>query len=164
VAIVSTVPGGGYAAWDGTSMATPHITGMGALLLAHHPLLRASVQARNEQRVAQLFALLANTGVRYLGDPTREGAGLPDLQRAGLNAAPQAGVQTASAGPQPSNAMGNLGRFQTFDAGPQFGSPGFNGNVPFVAAGGIVPGFNGLTGIDPATFQRLVQLRAAGLL
>jgi len=111
-----------------------------------------------------LFALLANTGVRYLGDPTREGAGLPDLQRAGLNAAPQAGVQTASAGPQPSNAMGNLGRFQTFDAGPQFGSPGFSGNVPFVAAGGIVPSFNGLTGIDPATFQRLVQLRAAGLL
>jgi subtilisin family serine protease len=164
VAIVSTVPGGGYAAWDGTSMATPHITGMGALLLAHHPLLRGSVQARNEQRVAQLFALLANTGVRYLGDPTREGAGLPDLQRAGLNAAPQAGVQTASAGPQPSNAIGNIGRFQTFDAGPQFGAQGFPGNVPFVAAGGIAPSFNGFTNIDPATFQRLVQLRAAGLL
>jgi hypothetical protein len=106
--------------------------------------------------------------VRYLGDPTREGAGLPDLQRAGLNAAPQAGVQTASAGPQPSNAIGNIGRFQTFDAGPQFGSQsgaqGFPGNVPFVAAGGIAPSFNGFTNIDPATFQRLVQLRAAGLL
>jgi subtilisin len=160
VAIVSTVPGGGYAAWDGTSMATPHITGMGALLLAHHPLLRSSVQARNEQRVAQLFALLANTGVRYLGDPTREGAGLPDLQRAGLSVAPQQGVQTASAAPPPAS-------FQPMSAGPQFGFPAFNGNGPLVAAGGIVPGFNGfngLTGIDPAMFQRLVQLRNAGLL
>jgi subtilisin family serine protease len=157
VAIVSTVPGGGYAAWDGTSMATPHITGMGALLLAHHPLLRGNVQARNEQRVAQLFALLANTGVRYLGDPTREGAGLPDLQRAGLSVAPQQGLQTASAAPP-------LAGFQPMNAGPQFGFPTFNGNGPLVAAGGIAPGFNGLTGIDPATFQRLVQLRNAGLL
>jgi subtilisin family serine protease len=148
VAIISTVPGGGYAAWDGTSMATPHITGMGALLLAHHPLLRAGAAARNEQRVVQLFNLLTNAGVRYLGDPTREGAGLPDLQRVpGFGAS----AQTA-------------GTMQAASAQPGFG----NGLDPF---GGFVgsppPGFGinpGNFGINPAIVQRLVQLRAAGLL
>jgi subtilisin len=164
VAIVSTVPGGGYAAWDGTSMATPHITGIGALLLAHHPQLHGV--ARNEQRVAQLFTLLANTALRYLGDPTREGAGLPDLQRAGLSAAPQPGaVQTASAAPNfgpASNVAGQFGGFQPFDAGPQFGQQGFfNGPGQFsAAANGFVPGFS----VDPAFIQRLMQLRSVGLL
>jgi subtilisin family serine protease len=159
VAIVSTVPGGGYASWDGTSMATPHITGMGALLLAHHPLFRDGTRVRNEQRVAQLFGLLASAGVRYLGDPTREGAGVPDLQRvAGLTAAaPQPGpMQTASAAPPIGgvlggtlggaigNGAGQMGRFTPFDAGPQFGQQGFS--------------------INPAMLQRMIQLRSVGLL
>jgi subtilisin len=154
VAIVSTVPGGGYASWDGTSMATPHITGMGALLLAHHPLLRDAARARNEQRVAQLFALLANASVKYLGDTTREGAGLPDLQRAGLSATQPGPVQTASAAP--------TAGFQPFEAAPQFASQGFFGNPPgqFAAANGFPPGF----GMDPAMIQRLMQLRSVGLL
>jgi len=36
-AILSTLPGNGYASWDGTSMATPHVTGATALLLAYAP-------------------------------------------------------------------------------------------------------------------------------
>jgi subtilisin len=156
VAIVSTVPGGGYAAWDGTSMATPHITGMGALLLAHHPLLRDGARARNEQRVAQLFALLASASVKYLGDATREGAGLPDLQRAGLTVAQSGSVLTASAAPSLTTG------FQPLEAAPQFASPGLFGNPPgqFAATNGFVPGF----GVDPAIIQRLMQLRSVGLL
>jgi len=41
VDIVSTVPGGGYKAEDGTSMAAPVVTGVAALIMAYYPDLTA---------------------------------------------------------------------------------------------------------------------------
>jgi subtilisin len=83
VAIVSSVPGGGYAAWDGSSMAAAHVAGMSALLLAHHPMLQSiNYGARAEPRVSVLFELLRAAAIPYAQvDPNRVGAGLPDLQQ-----------------------------------------------------------------------------------
>lgn len=84
VAVVSTVPDSGYAAWDGTSMATPHVAGLAALVLAHHPDFRSgALRLPTAARVERLFALLTGScRTLDLGDPHRTGAGLPDALRA----------------------------------------------------------------------------------
>jgi subtilisin len=83
VAVVSSVPGGGYAAWDGTSMAASHVVGFSALLLSHHPMLQSiNFGARADQRVSILYDFLRAAAIPYAQvDPNRVGAGLPDLQQ-----------------------------------------------------------------------------------
>ena len=83
VAVVSCVPGGGYAAWDGCSMAASHIAGFSALLLSHHPMLQSiNFGARADQRVSILYDFLRAAAIPYAQvDPNRVGAGLPDLQQ-----------------------------------------------------------------------------------
>ena len=68
---------------DGTALAAAHVTGLAALLLAHHDHLRTHPQPRSATRVDQLHALL-HTSCRPLPttDPARTGAGLPDAPTA----------------------------------------------------------------------------------
>ncbi|MCA1433136.1 S8 family serine peptidase [Bradyrhizobium sp. BRP20] len=84
VAIVSSLPADGFGAWDGTSMATPHVTGLAALVLAHHPdFTKGNFQNRDARRVERLFQILKETATPLqFGDPNRTGAGLPNVMRA----------------------------------------------------------------------------------
>ncbi|MDO9088317.1 MAG: S8 family serine peptidase [Anaerolineaceae bacterium] len=57
----TTIPASGYEAWDGTSMATPHISGVAALIWSKNPSW-TNVQVRNA----------LNATAKDLGDPGRD--------------------------------------------------------------------------------------------
>jgi subtilisin len=78
VAIVSTVPGG-FEPQSGTSMAATHVSGVAALLLAHHTAFQGPLRARNQQRVAGLFSLIRSMSVPYVFGAGSAGAWLPRL-------------------------------------------------------------------------------------
>jgi len=90
VAVVSSVPPDGHAARDGTSAAAAHVTGLAALMLAHHAAFRGAGRMRSQERVERLFQLIRMSACRVsLADPTRIGYGLPDaLAALGLALAP----------------------------------------------------------------------------
>jgi thermitase len=50
--ILSTVPGGGYKAYSGTSMATPHVAGLAALIHSANPGITADAIAERIQKTA----------------------------------------------------------------------------------------------------------------
>jgi subtilisin family serine protease len=83
VAVISSIPGGGIAAWDGSAMAASHVVGFAALLLSHHPMLHSiNFGTRADQRAAVLYDLLRAAAVPFAQvNPNRVGAGLPDLQQ-----------------------------------------------------------------------------------
>ncbi|MGH3681170.1 MAG: S8 family serine peptidase, partial [Natronosporangium sp.] len=71
--IVAAVPGGGYAASDGTSMATPHVSAAAAILVQQHP----------GWTPAQLTAALLGSAEPNPQTPvTGQGAGRLDISRA----------------------------------------------------------------------------------
>jgi subtilisin family serine protease len=66
--IVASVPGGGYANWGGTSMATPHVAGAWAILRSRAPLAT----------VEQILTALTSTGVAVTD--ARNGVTTPRIQ------------------------------------------------------------------------------------
>jgi hypothetical protein len=81
VAIFSTVPGGGYESWNGTSMASPHVAGVAALVMASNSGI-SNVAVRE-----RLVSTAEDLGVT--GRDTWFGYGLVDAEKAvGITTSP----------------------------------------------------------------------------
>jgi serine protease AprX len=72
--IESSIPEGGRATLDGTSMAAPHVSGAAALLMARHPELIG--------RPARIKEILCRTATDLGRERTFQGAGMLDVLRA----------------------------------------------------------------------------------
>lgn len=81
-AVITTALDGGYAAVDGTAIAAAHVTGLAALLLAHHDHLRTQVMPRTATRADHLYGLLRTACRPLPGTDPRTGAGIADAPTA----------------------------------------------------------------------------------
>ncbi|MGW3244108.1 S8 family serine peptidase [Streptomyces sp. NPDC001070] len=103
-AVVTTALGATYTVSEGTAIAAAHLTGLAALVLAHHDQLRATPHTRSAARTDHLMALLRGASRPLpVTEPLRIGAGLPDAPTAlGLGASAaamfDAGADPMSAG------------------------------------------------------------------
>ena len=72
VDVLSSVPGGGYARWDGTSMATPHVAGVAALIAQSDAKYRGwALWARLLQLVKPLSSPARDVGKGLLQTPPK---------------------------------------------------------------------------------------------
>lgn len=111
--IYSTVPGGGYAAWEGTSMAAALVSGSLALIRAQHPEWPSNLATSDQQR-----AILVNTAVN-INNQNPGYAG--ELGAGRLNTA--AAVELGPVQPTPGDFNGD-GKVDQFDLGKFLGDWG----------------------------------------
>ncbi|WP_106744977.1 S8 family peptidase [Yoonia maritima] len=86
VAIVSTLPGPGFGSYDGTSMASPHVAGIAAVLLAQRPDIHG--MPRNGARSKTLFQAVLGSCQSLGLPPELQGHGMPTLTADNISAPP----------------------------------------------------------------------------
>ncbi|MEU4096632.1 S8 family serine peptidase [Streptomyces sp. NPDC026673] len=101
-AVITTTLGATYTVAEGTAVAAAHLTGLAALVLAHHDQLRATPHPRTAARTDHLMALLRGASRPLpVTEPLRVGAGLPDAPTALGLAAPTSPMTDAGADRMP---------------------------------------------------------------
>ncbi|MFF4732340.1 S8 family serine peptidase [Streptomyces mirabilis] len=101
-AVITTALGDGYTAVDGTAIAAAHVTGLAALLLAHHDQLRTQIMPRTATRADHLYRLLRTACCPLPGADPRTGAGIADAPTAlGIPTSWQAAPYTAAGRARP---------------------------------------------------------------
>ena len=79
VAITSTVPPDAFSAWDGTSMACPHVAGIAGLALQSAPKILEA--ARDSERMGRLYDRLLGIAADLGMGQIYQGSGLPLVSR-----------------------------------------------------------------------------------
>lgn len=108
VNVLSSIPGGGWAFFSGTSMAAPHLAGMAAVVLGEHPQLTAEQVRSAIVNTATPDVLTAYTdGTSVVEDVNVVGAGLANLEAA-VDAPLSVGPVSTSFGAVPSGSGRSL--------------------------------------------------------
>jgi len=153
VSITSSVPGGGYASWDGTSMATPHVSGTVALILSALGWTNWNVPDTPEK----IYEALINTAVDLgsQGQDTEYGYGRIDAYNAVTYAIQHYGGGNGGGGggggsqPQP-----QPGKIYGYVADQSTGQPISGATVTVVGVGSVTTDSNGYYEItvNPGTY------------
>ncbi len=143
--ILSTIIGGSYAYFNGTSMATPHVTGSGALILAACAQSTATLKATILNNVDPLASLsgLVRTGGRLNVGKAVSSCATPDF--------------ALSASPASQTVVQGSGTSYTVTVTP---SGGFAGSVS-MSVGGLPAGATASFSPNPATSTSALSVATA---
>ena len=147
VNVLSSIPGGDWAFFSGTSMATPHIAGSAAVLLSLNPGWSPAQVKSALVNTADRVIKDAKTGLADVG-PTAQGAGRENLTAASaatLSLSPVSASFGKISGSRnvPTTftmTLTNAGAADTFTLSKSLFTPGVTGVSPVFNAGTISPG------------------------